>query len=51
MRFILIHKADNNSEADVPPSPELIVSVGKLMEEMARAGVLLAGEGLQPRTP
>jgi hypothetical protein len=48
MQFILMHKADKNSEADVPPSPELIVSMGKLMEEMAKAGVLLAGEGLQP---
>lgn len=48
MRVIMMHKADKNSEADVPPSPELIVSMGKLMEEMAKAGVLLAGEGLQP---
>jgi hypothetical protein len=48
MRFIMMHKADKNSEADVPPSPELVVSMGKLMEEMAKAGVLLAGEGLQP---
>ncbi len=48
MRFIMMHKADKNSEADIPPSSELIVSMGKLMEEMAKAGVLLAGEGLQP---
>jgi hypothetical protein len=48
MRFIMMHKADKNSEADIPPSPELMVSMGKLMEEMAKAGVLLAGEGLQP---
>ena len=48
MRFIMMHKADKNSEADIPPSPELIVNMGKLMEEMAKAGVLLAGEGLQP---
>src|SRR5260370_41504074 len=48
MRVIMMHKADENSEADVPPSPELLVSMGKLMEEMAKAGVLLAGEGLQP---
>jgi hypothetical protein len=48
MRFIMMHKADKNSEADIPPSPELIVCMGKLMEEMAKAGVLLAGEGLQP---
>ncbi len=48
MQFILMHKADKNSEADVPPSPELIVNMGKLMGEMAKAGVLLAAEGLQP---
>ncbi len=48
MRFIMMHKADKNSEADIPPSSELIVSMGKLMEEMAKASVLLAGEGLQP---
>jgi hypothetical protein len=48
MRFIMMHKADKNSEADIPPSPELIVCMGKLMEEIAKAGVLLAGEGLQP---
>jgi hypothetical protein len=48
MRFILMHKADKNSEADVPPSPELIAGMGKLMGEMAKSGALLAGEGLQP---
>src|SRR5260370_40438941 len=48
MQIIMMHKADKNSEADIPPSPELIVNMGKLMEEMAKAGVLLAGEGLQP---
>jgi hypothetical protein len=45
MRVIMMHKADKNSEVDLPPSPELIGSMGKLMEEMAKAGVLLAGEG------
>ena len=48
MRFIWMHKADEASEADVPPSAELIARVGRLMEEMAKSGVLLAGEGLQP---
>jgi hypothetical protein len=48
MRIILIHKADEKSEAGIPPTPELIVNMGKLMEEMGRSGVLLAAEGLQP---
>jgi hypothetical protein len=43
-----MHKADKDTEAGLPPSPELIAEMGKLMGEMSRAGVLLAGEGLQP---
>jgi hypothetical protein len=43
-----MHKADRDSDADVSPSAELIARMGKLMEEMTKAGVLIAGEGLQP---
>lgn len=48
MRFMMMVKADKNSEAGVPPSPELMASLGKFFEEMGKAGVLLASEGLQP---
>ena len=48
MRFIWMHKSDKDTGADVPPSPELIARMGNLMEEMTKAGALIAGEGLQP---
>jgi hypothetical protein len=48
MRFMVIVKATKNSEAGVLPSTELLAAMGKFNEELARAGVLLAGEGLQP---
>jgi hypothetical protein len=48
MRFMVIVKADKNSEAGVLPSRELLAEMGKFNEELAKAGVLLAGEGLQP---
>jgi hypothetical protein len=48
MRYIWMHQADTETEAGVPPSPELIAKMGTLMAEMAQSGVLLAGEGLQP---
>ena len=41
-------KADKNSEAGVMPSEQLLAEMGKYNEELVRAGVLLAGEGLQP---
>ncbi len=47
MRFMLLVKADKNSEAGVMPPKELFAEMGKFNEEMAKAGVLLAGEGLQ----
>lgn len=47
MRFMVIVKADKNSEAGVLPSTELLQAMGKYNEELAKAGVLLAGEGLQ----
>jgi hypothetical protein len=46
MRFLVIHKSNEDNEAGVPPSKELIEEMGKLMEETAKAGVLLAAEGV-----
>ena len=46
MRFMVMHKSNEQNEAGVPPSKELIEEVGKLMEETAKAGVLLAAEGV-----
>jgi len=48
MRFMILLKADKNTEAGVPPSTELIGAMMKYNEELTKAGVLLAGEGLQP---
>jgi hypothetical protein len=48
MRFMMMIKADKNSEAGVMPSEEILVAMGKYNEELIRAGVMLAGEGLQP---
>jgi hypothetical protein len=47
MRFMVIVKADKDSEAGVLPSKELLAEMGKFNEELAKAGVMLAGEGLQ----
>jgi hypothetical protein len=48
MRFMVIVKATPESEAGVLPGTELLAAMGKYNEELARAGVMLAGEGLQP---
>lgn len=48
MRFLMMIKANADYEAGKPPSPELMAGMGRLMGEMAQAGVLLAAEGLQP---
>jgi hypothetical protein len=48
MRFMVIVKADKNSEAGVMPSEKLLAEMGKYNEELAKAGVMLAGEGLHP---
>jgi hypothetical protein len=48
MRYIWMHKTNRETEAGVPPTPELITAMGALMGEMAKSGVLLAAEGLQP---
>ena len=48
MRFMVIVKADQNSEAGVLPSEEMLTAMTKYNEELAKAGVMLAGEGLHP---
>lgn len=48
MRYLCMHKADQSSEAGAPPSPELLAGIGPLLEEMIKAGVFIAGEGLRP---
>jgi hypothetical protein len=45
---MVIVKADKNSEAGVMPSTELLTAMGKFNEQMVKAGVMLAGEGLHP---
>src|SRR5438270_53932 len=47
MRFMMIVKASKETEAGVMPTKELVDAMGKFNEEMVKAGVLLAGEGLQ----
>src|SRR6478672_1921005 len=47
MRFMVIVKASQDSEASIMPSPELLAEMGKFNEELMKAGVMLAGEGLQ----
>jgi hypothetical protein len=48
MRFMVMIKADKNTEAGVMPSEQLLAEMGKYNEELVKAGVMLAGEGLQP---
>src|ERR1700756_2936931 len=51
MRVMVIVKADKNSEAGIQPSKEpreMFAAMGKFNEELVKAGVMLAGEGLQP---
>jgi len=48
MRFMVIVKADKNSEAGILPDKALFEKMGKFNEELVNAGVMLAGEGLQP---
>jgi hypothetical protein len=47
MRFMVIVKASKDSEAGVMPSEQLLTEMGKYNEELAKAGIMLAGEGLQ----
>ena len=48
MRCMVIVKASKDSEAGILPSTELLTNMGKFNEELVKAGVMLAGEGLQP---
>jgi hypothetical protein len=45
---MILVKADKNTEAGVMPSEKLLADMGRYNEELAKAGVLLAGEGLHP---
>ena len=48
MKFMVIVKATKESEAGILPDPQLLEEMGKFNEELVKAGVMLAGEGLQP---
>jgi hypothetical protein len=48
MRFMILVKADENSEAGVLPDEQMLTEMGKFNEELVKAGVMLAGEGLHP---
>ena len=48
MRVMVIVKANSDSEAGIMPSTEMLTAMGKYNEELVKAGIMLAGEGLQP---
>src|SRR3990167_2187217 len=48
MRFMVLIKADKNSEAGAMPGEQLLADMGRFNEELVKAGVMLAGEGLHP---
>src|SRR2546426_6847235 len=48
MRFMVIVKADKNSEAGMLPDKKILTEMGKFNEELTKAGVMLAAEGLHP---
>ena len=48
MRFMILIKATKDTEAGVLPDEKLLAEMGKFNEELVKAGVMLAGEGLQP---
>jgi hypothetical protein len=48
MRFMVMVKATKESEAGVMPEEKLLADMGKFNEELVKAGIMLAGEGLQP---
>src|SRR5882762_5669541 len=48
MRFMVIVKADKNSEAGMLPDKKILTEMGKFNEQLVKAGVMRAGEGLQP---
>ncbi|MFY2557782.1 YciI family protein [Corallococcus terminator] len=48
MRFMVLVKATKDSESGAPPDEKLMAEMGKFNEELVKAGVILAGEGLHP---
>ena len=48
MRVMVIVKADKESEAGITPDKEILTKMGKYNEELVKAGIMLAGEGLHP---
>lgn len=48
MRFMILVKADHNTEAGVMPSEDMFAEMGRFNEELVKAGVMQAGEGLHP---
>ncbi|HEX3605488.1 MAG TPA: YciI family protein [Candidatus Dormibacteraeota bacterium] len=48
MRFMILVKADKNSEAGAMPDEKILTAMGRYNEELVKAGVLLAAEGLHP---
>lgn len=48
MRFMILRKADEETEAGMKPSEELIEAMARYVEEMVKAGVMISGDGLQP---
>src|SRR5688572_3651767 len=48
MRFVILVKANEDSEAGKMPDKEILEAMGKFNEELVNAGVMLAGEGLKP---
>ena len=48
MRFMILVKATSDSENGVPPREDLLLEMGKYNEELVKAGIMLAGEGLHP---
>ena len=48
MRFMIMIKANQDTEAGVLPSRQLLADMGRFNEELVKAGVMLAGDGLQP---
>ena len=48
MRFMIMVKATNDSEAGIMPDEKLLTEMGKFNEELVKAGIMLEGEGLHP---
>lgn len=48
MRFMILRKADKNTEAGAMPSTQLIAEMMRYNEDLVKAGVMLAGDGLHP---